>query len=151
VKRRPANLPVSYTAATLPQDAAFMMRPPNRTPSAGVDIPGRLTRVADWKIDPTLLAGIAWQPDAFSIYRAVPQIRKVENVKANTVAACDLVLRELDENDQPVETTDEGAIRVFRMLTGPKGGRDELMRMFALLADIAGEAFLLGRTRRCGR
>lgn len=143
VKRPPANLPAPYTTA-LPPDAAFAMRPPNRTPSAGVDIPGRLTRVADWKIDPTLLAGIAWQPDAFSIYRAVPQIRKVENVKANTVAACDLVLRELDENDQPVETEDEGAIRVFRMLTGPKGGRDELMRMFALLADIAGECFLLG-------
>jgi hypothetical protein len=141
-RRRLANLPGSHTVAR--RYAQMAMTDPDRSPSASYSSTGRLRRIGEWSVDPTLLAGIAWQDEAFAIYRAIGQVRKVENVKANTLAGCDLRLVEYDEQGNAQETTDPAALETFRALQGPDGDYHELMRMFALLADIAGEAFLLG-------
>ena len=105
----------------------------------------RLTRVADWQMDPEVLSGIQWQSDAYAYYRAIGQIRKVEASKANTMAACRLRLKQLNpETGQPEETESPEATRVWGAFVGPRGGKRELMRKYALLLDIGGEAFLIG-------
>ena len=118
------------------------MRRPSRNMVKGSS---RLSRVADWSVDPEILSGIQWQSDAYAYYRAIGQIRKVEASKANTMSACRLRLKRINpETGDPEETDDPAALRVWDSFVGPRGGKRELMRKYALLLDIGGEAFLIG-------
>jgi hypothetical protein len=105
---------------------------------------GALGRVGDFRWDDDLVAGTRWQGQAHSIYRQIGQIRSVLNLKANTLTACRWRLKELDDKGEPVDTEDPRAMRAWDNLKGPRGGKRELVRQFALLYDIAAEAFLVG-------
>lgn len=126
--------------------SGFAMQRPRRMQ---VQRPGGLVRVDEWKFDQGLYANVEWQRAAFGFYRTIGQIRKTENTKANTLAACRLRLKLKVGTDEfvdpdPADPAAQAAARVFDAWVGPYGGNRELMRKFALLADTAGEAFMLG-------
>lgn len=105
---------------------------------------GALGKVKDFRWDEDLVAGSRWQPQAFTVYRQIGQIRSVLNLKANTLTSCRWRVKELNETGEAVDTENPAAIRAWDSLKGPRGGKRELVRQFAILADIAGEAFLVG-------
>lgn len=99
----------------------------------------------------------AWQEDAFSYSETIEPVGYVAHLTANTIAACDLVLGWIDDDDA-IQTGDqiadaEGAPdasqidvarTALRALKGPIGGIEEIMRRAGLLLTVAGEFYLLG-------
>jgi hypothetical protein len=136
-RRRPENIVETGLVAR----TEMRMRQPTRR---GIRSPHRLKRVKDWQVDTDILGGVQWQTEAFTYYRLIGQIRKVEAVKANTLSACRLRLKRLNNEGEPEDTQDPRALRVWNALVGPHGGKRELMRKYGMLMDIAGEAFLIG-------
>lgn len=104
----------------------------------------RLMRVADWKADPSLVQSLEWQREAFDYYRLIGQVRYLTTVKANTLAQCRFRLGWRNDDGEIVRTQDPRALRVWNSLKPPKGGFRALVREYARLRDIAGEAFLVG-------
>lgn len=99
----------------------------------------------------------AWQEDAFSYAETIEPVGYVVHLTANTVAACDLVLGWVDDDDA-VQTGDQiaeasgapdkkqidAARMALRALKGPIGGIEEIMRRAGLLLTVSGEFYLLG-------
>ena len=111
---------------------------------AEVMVRDRLMRVADWKADPSLVQSLEWQREAFDYYRLIGQVRYLTTVKANTLAQCRFRLGWRNDQGEIVRTQDPRAMRVWNSLKPPKGGFRALVREYARLRDIAGEAFLVG-------
>lgn len=122
-------------------DNHLAVRPARR---AEVQVRDRLTRVADWKADPSLVQSLEWQREAFDYYRLIGQVRYLTTVKANTLAQCRFRLGWRNDQGEIVRTQDPRALRVWNSLKPPKGGFRALVREYARLRDIAGEAFLVG-------
>lgn len=105
---------------------------------------GAVTTAEEFTVKPDVRAS-TWQKEAFELSVLVGEVGYVHNLTANTMAACDLriVKTNADGEEEPVEEGDPGA-RVDEALTGPRGGKRELMRRATLNYRIAGETFLIG-------
>lgn len=102
-----------------------------------------LKRVPDFKLDNALRStSIQWQTDCFLYNTLIGQVGKVNNLVANTVAACAVEATRVDATKRDEE--DPRVQRVMRAFLGPIGGQRELLRRAALNLKIAGETFLIG-------
>jgi hypothetical protein len=95
-------------------------------------------------------ADTSWQVEAFDSVEKVGELGYVMNLKANTVAMCDFVIRKWDEKTrtwvQPEENEDDKAERVMEAFVGPQGGQYDLKRRLAWHLSVAGESLLVGST-----
>jgi hypothetical protein len=85
-----------------------------------------------------------WQSDAYSYNELIGEVGYVDNLTANTVAACDLMIVRRSESGKWEESTDPRAQAVMDAFVGPRGGLEELLRRAALHMQIAGESWLAG-------
>jgi hypothetical protein len=95
-------------------------------------------------------ADTSWQVEAFDSVEKVGELGYVMNLKANTVAMCDFVIRKWDEETrtwvQPEENEDDAPERVMEAFVGPQGGQYDLKRRLAWHLSVAGESLMVGST-----
>lgn len=108
-------------------------------------------KLRDIPRDEKALTRQRWQETAYDRIREIGELRYALNHKARAVARGRLVIREYDDDGQPVPDADDNpsdlrqkAERVLRNLRGPTGGYDAVLRAGALHDSIAGEAHLFG-------
>lgn len=110
-------------------------------------------KIGENKTEPGSRFDRSWQPQCYDFAASVGELGYVLNLTANAVAACDLVVKESVDADDPenpdappevVVSEDVRARRVMDAFVGERGGQRELKWRFAYHTQVAGETYLVG-------
>jgi hypothetical protein len=91
-----------------------------------------------------------WQKDAWYYYDAIGELRFATNWLANSVSLADMYVAEIDENTGLITGPTENPVaqKILRSVLGGATKRSQAQGTMALNWQIAGEVFILIRSRR---
>lgn len=135
-------MPRRFDDLSLRRRGEFSIVVPERSLS-GDDAPLKL--IAELKPTHTGEQGREWHKDAYLYARTVGEVKYALNLKANTVAACELEVLELDPETGEEKVSENIVVtQTMEAFVGPQGGVPELLRRAAFGLEVAGEAWLIG-------